>query len=144
MSGSEDDYEVGYGKPPKKSRFKPGRSGNPQGRPKEIRSIGTELMAELRQKVTIRENGVERKITKAAALAKSVVARALKGDKRAFGELVKLLPQEFKVPTDSTPLGDEPLSASDVEILEKFVARRLQQKQATASAPQSTTERDND
>ncbi|MFK0689890.1 DUF5681 domain-containing protein [Mesorhizobium sp. IMUNJ 23033] len=144
MSDSEDDYEIGYGKPPKKSRFKPGRSGNPRGRPKEIRSIGTELRAELRQKVTVRENGIERKITKAAALAKSVLGRALAGDNRAFGELVKLLPHEFKVPTDSPPHDDEPISASDVEILEKFVARRLQQKQATASVPQSTTEQEDD
>jgi hypothetical protein len=28
------DYEVGYGKPPKHTRFKPGQSGNPKGRPK--------------------------------------------------------------------------------------------------------------
>ena len=27
-------YEVGYGKPPKDTRFKPGQSGNPSGRPK--------------------------------------------------------------------------------------------------------------
>ena len=27
-------YEVGYGKPPKATRFKPGKSGNPGGRPK--------------------------------------------------------------------------------------------------------------
>jgi len=28
------DYEVGYGKPPKGTRFKAGQSGNPRGRPK--------------------------------------------------------------------------------------------------------------
>jgi hypothetical protein len=27
------DYDVGYGRPPKKSRFKKGTSGNPSGRP---------------------------------------------------------------------------------------------------------------
>ena len=31
---AEGDYEVGYGKPPKHSRFKPGQSGNPKGRPR--------------------------------------------------------------------------------------------------------------
>ena len=30
-----DDDKVGYGKPPKHSRFQPGRSGNPRGRPKK-------------------------------------------------------------------------------------------------------------
>lgn len=37
MSGEsrkDPAYEVGYGKPPKKNRFKKGRSGNPRGRPK--------------------------------------------------------------------------------------------------------------
>ncbi|RWI92136.1 DUF5681 domain-containing protein [Mesorhizobium sp.] len=126
MSDSDDDYEVGYGKPPKKSRFKPGRSGNPRGRPKEIRSIGSELIAELRQKVTIRENGVERRITAASALAKSLVGRALKGDNRAFGELMKLLPQEFKSPINDPTQTEEPLSERDREIVENFVARRLQ------------------
>jgi len=30
----DTDYEVGYKKPPKNTRFKPGKSGNPSGRPK--------------------------------------------------------------------------------------------------------------
>ena len=30
------DYEVGYGKPPVSGRFKPGQSGNPSGRRKEV------------------------------------------------------------------------------------------------------------
>jgi len=32
---SDDDYEVGYRKPPKRSRLKKGQSGNPNGGPKE-------------------------------------------------------------------------------------------------------------
>ena len=31
-------YEVGYRKPPTASQFKPGRSGNPKGRPKGARN----------------------------------------------------------------------------------------------------------
>jgi len=30
-----NNYEVGYGKPPKAHRFKPGQSGNPRGRPRK-------------------------------------------------------------------------------------------------------------
>lgn len=36
---SKKDYEVGYGKPPKATQFKPGQSGHPQGRPKK-RKVG--------------------------------------------------------------------------------------------------------
>ena len=43
MSDENDDdetnYKVGYGKPPKKTRFKKGTSGNPGGRPKGSRSF---------------------------------------------------------------------------------------------------------
>ena len=34
----EPDYKVGYGRPPAKSQFEPGRSGNPKGRPKGARN----------------------------------------------------------------------------------------------------------
>lgn len=34
VEGDKKDYEVGYGKPPKDTRFKAGQSGNPKGRPK--------------------------------------------------------------------------------------------------------------
>ena len=36
----EDDkpYEVGYGKPPRHTRFVKGRSGNPRGRPRKAAS----------------------------------------------------------------------------------------------------------
>ena len=32
--GKQANFEVGYGKPPAKTRFRPGQSGNPKGRPK--------------------------------------------------------------------------------------------------------------
>ena len=34
----KSDYEVGYGKPPRETRFVKGRSGNPRGRPRARRA----------------------------------------------------------------------------------------------------------
>lgn len=81
MAGSEDD-EVGYGKPPKHSRFKKGQpSPNPNGRPRKTPSFLDHVDAELRTKVTIKENGRKRRPTKEALIAKQVVNGAVKGDR---------------------------------------------------------------
>jgi uncharacterized protein DUF5681 len=36
MKTENDDYEVGYGKPPVATRFKKGQCGNPGGKPKKV------------------------------------------------------------------------------------------------------------
>src|SRR5215813_11338593 len=79
MSG----FKVGYGRPPKASRFKQGKSGNPNGRPKGRRNLATDLAAELGEHVTVREDGRPRRVSKQRALIKSLMAKALGGDVRA-------------------------------------------------------------
>jgi len=79
-----DDYEVGYGKPPQHSRFKPGQSGNPRGRPKGARNAATVLRDELAEKITVTENGKTITITKLEGIVKAAVVKALKGDPRAL------------------------------------------------------------
>jgi len=44
------DYEMGYGKPPKSSRFAKGKSGNPSGRPKKPSDADAEWRRELTSK----------------------------------------------------------------------------------------------
>ena len=78
-----DDDEVGYGKPPKNSQFKPGHSGNPKGRPKGTRNISTLVDDELNNNILIREGTRSYKIKKLDAIVKTMVNLALKGDVRA-------------------------------------------------------------
>lgn len=115
------EFPVGYKKSPLHSRFRPGQSGNPRGRPKQI-SVGFEIVAELHRKVTVRENGVEQKLSKAAALAKSLVARALARDMRAVSHLIRLLPAQFQAPPEAV---NPEFSATDAATLERFFQRRL-------------------
>ena len=72
-------YKVGYGKLPKATQFKRGRSGNPKGRAKDSRNLATDLAAELGEQITVREDGRSRRISKQRALIKSLMARALPG-----------------------------------------------------------------
>jgi|HubBroStandDraft_5_1064220.scaffolds.fasta_scaffold06295_1 hypothetical protein len=75
------DYEVGYGKPPKKFRFKPGTSGNPKGRPVRDRTLLGEIVKTvLDAPVQYREKGRARTGTRREVSLKLLVQQALKGD----------------------------------------------------------------
>ena len=76
-------YEVGYCRPPQHTRFKPGHSGNPKGRPKGTKNLKTDLMEELAERINVSEGGKPKKLSKQRALVKSLTAKAIKGDARA-------------------------------------------------------------
>jgi len=50
-----DEYEVGFGKPPKDTQFKPGQSGNTAGRPKGSKNLKADLLEELSEMMKISE-----------------------------------------------------------------------------------------
>ena len=57
---NEADYEVGYGKPPRHTRFKTGQSGNLRGRPNGSHNLSTLLSEALNEPVVVAENGGRR------------------------------------------------------------------------------------
>jgi hypothetical protein len=81
MSADTDEHqeEVGYGRPPKATRFQKGRSGNPRGRPRNRRrDIPYDTL--LGQMVTVREDGRERRVTAAEAFILQLTKKGLEGD----------------------------------------------------------------
>lgn len=131
----EAEYEVGYKKPPKRSQFKPGESGNRKGRPKRETNVGSAIVRELAVKISVRENNVTKKLTKAQAMAKNVVQKAMSGDMKAVSQLVKLMPKQFEVPASAEQgASAAEISSAEKEVLERFVARRLQLMNTTATA----------
>src|SRR5947209_17104066 len=62
-------YEVGFGKPPRSSQFKPGQSGNTAGRPPGAKNFATALEQELKSRVLVTENGRRKRISKREVIA---------------------------------------------------------------------------
>ncbi len=81
---ADTEYEAGYGKPPKPSRFRPGQSGNPKGRPRGAKGFEAMLKRELDRKVPVTLNGRSTEISRSEAIMKRVAERALKGDLQAI------------------------------------------------------------
>ena len=120
MSESE---KVGYRRPPKTHRFKPGESGNPRGRPKGARNLGTDLKDILGRRVSIREDGKERRISRQEALLLSLYNKALHGDVRAATAIITMLSK--LAPSSAEPPEVPSLSENDERILADFLRRRM-------------------
>lgn len=87
------EYEVGYRRPPKHTRFKKGRSGNPKGRSKGRRNNRSILRAVLERKVTIRENGEPRQVEFIEAFVHKLVEKALNGTASDQIKLMQVIDQ---------------------------------------------------
>ncbi len=86
MTSSDDHpYEIGRGRPPIHSRFKPGQSGNPSGRPKRRRSFEMDLLAALDAATSANSD-----TTKQQKLAENLVNDALAGKALAMRVLVPI------------------------------------------------------
>jgi hypothetical protein len=82
MASDDDDYKVGYGKPPKHRQFKKGQSGWTKGRRKKEHKppdIEAGLIKALSETATVTENGVRHQITKFEAACKQMANKAASG-----------------------------------------------------------------
>lgn len=94
------DYEVGYARPPKASRFKPGVSGNPGGRPKGAKNkrpalheerLKAIVLDEAYRTINVRDGARNVTVPIAQAVIRALAVNAAKGDHRAqrlFAELL--------------------------------------------------------
>ena len=115
-----DSYEIGYGKPPKHSRFRKGQTGNPKGRPKGTRNFRTDVNDVLRTPVKLRSNGKTRNLSTQLAGLMRLREDALKGDAKALDRLLRLAALYNDAPVEAA---SENLPAADKAILDAFVAR---------------------
>src|SRR5258708_23827066 len=83
-------YKVGYGHPPTHTRFKPGRSGNPKGRPRDGQSLNSLFFRILNEKISVREGDKVRLISKFEAMMRSLALKAVRGDLKAMATVIAL------------------------------------------------------
>jgi hypothetical protein len=86
------DYEVGYKKPPKATRFQKGQSGNPKGSKKvrRIEDLRTLIEDVLFEPVEVRDGSRVRTMTQLEVIMQAHGRNALKGDPKAVRTLAKL------------------------------------------------------
>src|SRR4051794_39989138 len=89
------DYDVGHGKPPRHSRFRPGQSGNPRGRPKRALGKHQQLvqamdqptrdmfMAEMQRPITVTSAGKKVTMPTVQMIARSMAKTAAEGGQQA-------------------------------------------------------------
>jgi hypothetical protein len=127
-------YRVGYGKPPIHSRFRPGVSGNPHGRPRGVstdRAISLTLKEAYRQ-IAVREGDETRTLPALQAAIRKLMHIGLKGNGpalRAYITMVREIEQAeakralAKAADEASLAGDYLTDEDRVRALEAFLKR---------------------
>jgi Family of unknown function (DUF5681) len=113
------DYEVGFGRPPKANQFKPGKSGNPRGRPKGTRPVGAVLQEVLRQRIPVTENGRTRRLPALEVMIRRLANEAMRSEPSAI-KLILSLVDRYTETAEATLSIDEVL-AEDRAIIERYL-----------------------
>ena len=123
MSDDQDPKErkVGYKNPPVESRFKPGQSGNPSGRPKKKLTPMEAFFAELDKPIVVKEGGKKRRMTREQALLMKTYSDAMAGDPSSRRIVYSIIERRSTSAAAAAPVD---LSADDEAILQAFLEKQ--------------------
>ena len=114
-----DEYDVGYGKPPRSTQFVKGKSGNPKGRRKGSKNLATVFSEVTRELIHVKENGVSKTVTKIEAIMRQMTSKAMSGDLRAMKEILHWH-QLFESMSEKQSLGS-PDEEKDQAVMNFFI-----------------------
>ena len=129
---TKDGYTVGYGKPPRATRFQKGRSGNPAGRPAGRQNLATLIEREASAPVVVTENGRRHTRTKMEVAIAQMMNKSAGGDLKATDMILRLLAYSEAA---ASVRGPAPDLRADRELAQKVLARLLSQ-----ATPEATLE----
>jgi hypothetical protein len=127
MPPDDENYDVGYGKPPRHTRFVKGQSGNPRGRPAGAQNMATLLNRALNEFVIVTENGGRRRVSKREAIVTQLVNRSAKADFKAIQILLGML-REIEGDLDPRP-AEPTVTEADQQIIQRIRARLRGEKE---------------
>jgi hypothetical protein len=141
-SDPDGDYDVGYGRAPEQTRFKPGVSGNPKGRPRRDRDgqLNDMLEKELYRPIRIKQNNLTTSIPVLQASMRNLMMSAAKGDPVAVMAALKiggnLEPERKAKGAKNPPLTTEERDRRVMEIVNRARARHQRKLDAAKSIQQ--------
>jgi len=136
------DYEVGYGRPPMKSRFRKGVSGNPKGRPRRMTFARAKRLAlqEAYKLITVRDAGDEAfRLPAIQAVMRQQLRLAAKGNgpaQRAVIAMIQAIEQEEL--QAATKAAETVQNASDAQIARALAAFIQRTKHKCAKVGQNS------
>jgi len=114
-------YEVGYGKPPKHSQFKPGNKQG-KGRPRGSRNVKSIVRDVLEDKVPVKINGKTRKVSPIELGVRQLVRKANAGDLKAISHVLAL-GERYSPPDDDARIPEDQ-TAFDLETIRHYLMMR--------------------
>lgn len=137
-TGAKRDYAVGYRKPPAKTRFQKGKSGNPKGRAKTevVSDVAPLIESIFAESVKVREGETIRTMSNLEAMLHAQLGLALKGKPAAIRKIFELAVKAslFSKAKQKSFLELTEPSGEDGKIIRAYHAEMARQATATESA----------
>jgi hypothetical protein len=138
----DGSYKVGKNRTPEHSRYRAGDGRRRGRRPKGHANFETDLLREARRHMTVRENGIVRRVTKQqASIIRAFDSSCSKGDPRTTSLLFHHLSQiEDKEAAQSHSLPEDDEAELDAWLLDRLAVLQRSDPDPTLDGPDTPAE----